>query len=131
MGRRRGQSRQPKVKGFRPGKVPAELRKHRTKSRLGEMNSAQDWMVEVFGERTPQESRRLIGIWIKGTLLGGIVLSVLGVVAWTWSWMAGVPLLVLAAVVFFSHFRLKSQRSHLEGLAAAVGKEPTPRKKRR
>ncbi|MEJ2540752.1 MAG: hypothetical protein P8188_12410 [Gemmatimonadota bacterium] len=122
MGRRRGQEYQPQVKGFRPGKAPATLRKKQAKQQMGEMNAAQERMVDLFADRSPEESRTLISRWVTGSLVGGIVLSILAVLAWTWTWIAGLPLAILAAVVFFSHFRLRAQRAQLEEMAEAVAK---------
>ena len=110
------------VKGFRPGKAPSSLRKKQAKRQMGEMNAAQERMVDLFADRSPEESRKLISKWLTGSLVGGIVLSILAVLAWSWSWIAGLPLSILAAVVFFSHFRLRAQRAQLQQMAEAVAK---------
>jgi Flp pilus assembly protein TadB len=122
MGRRRGQEQRPQVKGFRPGKAPAALRKKQAKQQMGDMNAAQERMVDLFADRSPAESRKLISRWVTGSLIGGVVLSILAVLAWTWTWIAGAPLAILAMVVFFSHFRLRAQRAQLEEMAEAVAK---------
>lgn len=120
MGRRRGQGPPPQMKGFRPGKEPPQLRKKMAKQQFGEMNAAQERMVELFAERTPQESRALIARWKRGALLVGIVLSVLAVVLGLWSWIAGSIVAILAAVAFFAFLRLRSQQAGLEAMADAV-----------
>jgi hypothetical protein len=120
MGRRRGQGPQPQIKGFRPGKEPPQLRKKIAKQQFGEMNAAQERMVELFAERSPDESRELIARWKNGSLLVGVVLSVLAVALGLWSWIAGTVVAVLAAVAFFVYLRLRSQQAGLEAMADAV-----------
>ncbi len=68
MGRRRGQGPQQQIKGFRPGKEPPGLRKAHAKKQFGDMNAAQERMVELFAERSPEESRKLISRWKTGAL---------------------------------------------------------------
>jgi hypothetical protein len=122
MARRRGREQQPQVKGFRPGKAPPQLRKQMAKQRMGEMSAAQERMVDLFADRSPAESKKLISRWVAGTLIGGIVLSLLSVLAWMWTWIAGIPLTIAAGAVFFSHIRLRAQRTQLEEMAAVVAK---------
>lgn len=122
MGRRRGQGQPPQVKGFRPGKAPPQLRKKVAKQQMGEMTSAQERMVDLFADRSPTESRKLIGRWVTGTLIGGIVLAILAVFAWMWTWIAGIPVTIAAGAVFFSHIRLRAQRAQLEQMADVVAK---------
>jgi hypothetical protein len=122
MARRRYEEQRPQVKGFRPGKAPPRLRKKQAKERLGEMNALQSRMVDLFAERSPAESRKLIGRWVTGMLIGGIVLSILAVLAWRWTWIAGVPVSILAGVVLFGYLRLRAQRAQLEEMAETVQK---------
>jgi len=122
MARRRYEEQSPQVKGFRPGKAPPRLRKKQAKERLGDLNALQSRMVDLFADKTPEESRRLIGRWITGTLVAGSLLSILGVLAWMWTWIAGVPVAILAVIVFFAHFRLRAQRPELEEMAQTVAK---------
>jgi hypothetical protein len=84
------------------------------------MNAAQERMVELFAERSPDESRELIARWKNGSLLVGVVLSVLAVALGLWSWIAGTVVAVLAAVAFFVYLRLRSQQAGLEAMADAV-----------
>lgn len=120
MGRRRGQGPQQHVKGFRPGKEPPGLRKAHAKKQFGDMNAAQERMVELFAERSPEQSRKLISRWKTGAFLAGVVLSVLTVLAWMWTWIAGATVGVLAGVVFFVYFRLRAQTAQLEQMADTV-----------
>lgn len=122
MAQRRGSGEPPRMKGFRPGKEPPQLRKRAAKQQFGEMNAAQERLLELFAERSPEESRTLLARWRAWTLGAGIVLSVLSVFAWTWTWIAGLPVAVLAAVSFFIHLRLRSQREALEAMADAVAR---------
>lgn len=120
MGRRsRGREAQ-RVKGFRPGREPAHLRKRAAKEQFGEMNAAQERMVELFADRTPEESRKLLGRWRTMTLALGVALSALAVLAWRWTPVAGVVVAVLAAGAFLVHLRLRAQREALEAMADAA-----------
>lgn len=122
MGRRRIQGQQRQIKGFRPGKAPPQLRKKAAKQQMGEMTKAQERMVDLFADRSPAESRKLISKWVTGTLIGGIVLAILSVLAWMWTWIAGIPVTIAAGAVFFSHIRLRAQRAQLEQMAEMVAK---------
>ncbi len=118
MGRRSSQG----VKGFRPGKEPPQLRKHAAKQQLGDLNAAQERMVDLFAERTPEESKKMLASWRLASLVAGIVLSVLTVAALAWTPVAGIVVGVLATAAFFLHLRLRSQREALEAMADAVSK---------
>jgi len=110
----------PHVKGFRPGKAPKKLKKKLMKQALPEMTATQQRMFDLFVERTPAESKKLIGRWLLGTLIGAIALTLLSLLAWQWSWIAGIPLTLAAGFTFFSHIRLRSQRAQLEEMAEQV-----------
>ena len=120
MGRRRGQGKQQQIKGFRPGKEPPELRKAHARKQLGDLNAGQERMVELFAERSPAESRKLISRWKTVTLLAGAVLAALAGLAWTWTWIAGAIVGVLAGAAFFVHFRIRAQTAQLEQMADTV-----------
>ncbi len=110
----------PHVKGFRPGKAPPKLKKKMMKQQLPEMTATQERMLDLFADRSPEQSKKLIGRWVFWTMLGGIALTVLSLLAWQWSWIAGVPLTLLAGFTFFSHIRLRAQRKDLEEMAEQV-----------
>ena len=120
MGRRRGQGRPQQMKGFRPGKEPPELRKAHARKQFGDLSPAQERMVELFAERSPDESREMISRWKTGALLGGVILSILAVLAWRWTWVAGVIVGVLAGVALFLYLRLRTQSAQFEQMADAV-----------
>jgi Flp pilus assembly protein TadB len=120
MGRRRGGGGSPQIKGFRPGKEPKQLRTQAAKQQFGEMNAAQERMVEFFAERTPEQSRKLLARWRTWSAVAGVVLSALSVWAWMWHWIAGVVVGALAAGLFLVHLQLRSQRASLEAMADAV-----------
>jgi len=120
MGRRRGQGPQQSMKGFRPGKEPPEFRKAHAKKQFGDLSAGQERMVELFAERSPEESRKLISQWNTRALTAGVLLSVLTVLAWMWTWIAGAVLGVLAGVVFFLYFRLRAQTAQLQQMADTV-----------
>ena len=109
------------VKGFRPGKEPPQLRKQQAKRQLGEVNAAQERLLELFASRTPAESRALIRQWKIGLLTAGAVLLVAGALLYGWSLTAGVVVHVLAAAALAVGWRLHSQREALGAMADLVG----------
>lgn len=120
MGRRRGQGGQRPVKGFRPGKEPPELRKKRARQQFGDVSGTQQQLIELFAERTPEESRALIRRWTLGLLIGAVVLAVLAAALFAWSTVAGVVVGILALVLLVLWWRLRSQRADLEVMVDAV-----------
>lgn len=120
MARNRGQGPQRPIKGFRPGKEPPELRKRQARQQFGEMSAAQQRLVDLLAERTPEEARRLLRRQRIMLLVGGIALSALAVALSFWSiWVAAIAA-VLAAAVFFLWARLHRQRESYEAMADAV-----------
>ena len=87
------------------------------KQQFGEMNAAQERMLDLFADRTPEQSKKLLGRWRLWSFVGGALLSLLSVFAWTWHWIAGAVVGLLAAAVFFVHLRMRSQRASLEAMA--------------
>lgn len=124
MGRRRSMQvqQQQQVKGFRAGKQPKSLSKKQLKRQMPEMNKAQEKLVDLFADRSPEEGRKLIAGWHRTTLIVGVLLSIGSVAAWFWSWIPGLILALLAAGTFFIHFQLRGQRDQLEQMAEAVSK---------
>lgn len=130
MGRRRGQG-QRQVKGFRPGKEPPELRKQRARQQFGDVSGTQQQLIELFAERTPEESRALIRRWTLGLLIGAIVLGVLAAALFAWSAVAGVIVGILALVLLVLWWRLRSQRADLEVMVDAVSGTGGKRRKKK
>lgn len=120
----RGQGRRRPVKGFRPGKEPPEIRKQRAKQQFGDVNAAQERLIEVFAERSPEESRALMRRWRLGLLIAAGVLAILGALLYGWSLIAGVVVHVLALLVLVIWFQLHRQREGLESMADAVSRGP-------
>ncbi len=126
----RGRGPQRPIKGFRPGKEPPELRKKRAKEQFGELSGAQERLVELFADRTPQEARTLIRRWAMGLLAGAIALAVLAVALFPWSAVAGVVVGVLAIVLLALWWRIHSQREALETMADSVSGPGKGRRRR-
>ena len=120
MGRGRGQPGRRQVKGFRPGKEPPELKKRAAKQQFGEVNAAQERLIDVFAERSPEESRALIRRWQLGMLAGAVVLAILGALLYGWSIIAGILVHVIAGVLLFLWWRLRRQQADLEAMADAI-----------
>ena len=120
MGRRKGQGPQQPMKGFRPGKEPPQMKKRRAKQQFGEMNAAQERMVELFAERTPEESRAMLRRWQIGLLTAGVILAIVAGLLFSWSWIAGSIVGALAVVVLFFWWRFRRQQEAFEAMADAV-----------
>lgn len=120
MAGRRGRGQRP-MKGFRPGKEPPRLRKERAKQQFGELSATQERLVELFAERTPEESRVLIRRWLMGLLGAAIGLAVVAGVLVLWSTIAAIAVGVLALVFLVLWWRLYGQREAFEGMADVVG----------
>ena len=108
------------MKGFRPGKEPPQLKKQRAKQQFGDLSGTQEQLVELFAERTPEESRALIRRWLLGLLAGTIVVAIAAVALAFWSTIAAIVAGVLAAVLFGLWWRLRSQREAFEEMADTV-----------
>jgi hypothetical protein len=112
-GRGPGHGQRP-IKGFRPGKEPAHLKKQRAKAHLPRDASwAQKQAVEAVAGRTPQEIQAMVRKWIMGALVLAVLLVVAGAFLYAWSVVAGVIVHVLALALLFLVFRL---RKHGHGL---------------
>lgn len=109
------------VKGFRPGKEPPELKKRRAKEQFGDVTGMQERLIELFAERSPEASRRLVRRWVVGLLAGAIALAAAAVVLYlTWSTIAAVITAVLAVLVAVMWWRIRSQQPDLETMIDAV-----------
>lgn len=117
--KRRGQ--QPQVKGFRPGKAPAHLKKKRAKAQLGKDASwAQKQTVEAVAGRTPDEVRTMVRRWTLGLGGGGGVLAVGGLFLYGWSTVAGIVAHLLAFVALFLAYRIRKQGESLAEMAGTL-----------
>jgi Flp pilus assembly protein TadB len=118
---RRGQGHQQPVRGFRPGKEPAQLRKQRAKQQLGtDANWAQKRLVESLAERSPEEARAMMRRWRMALLAAAVVLAILGLALYFWSIVAGIVVHVIAAAVLLFWFQLRRKRGDFEALADMV-----------
>lgn len=118
---RRGRGHRQPVRGFRPGKEPAQLRKQRAQAQLGsDANWAQKQLVDVLADRTPEQARRMMRRWRVALLAAVIVLVLVGALLYLWSVVAGVIVHVLAAVVLAFWFQLRRKQSDFEALADMV-----------
>jgi len=125
MARNRGGGGQGRpVRGFRPGKEPAQLRKQRAKAQLGsEGNWAQKRMIDTFGDRTPNEIRAMMKRW-RAVIIGlAAALAVLGAFLYGWSVVAGLSAHILALGLFFVWFQLLRKRAQFEAMADLVGRK--------
>lgn len=118
--RRRKSGRRRPAPGFRPGKEPPEIRKRRAKQQLGEVNAAQERLIEVFAEHSPEEARKLIRRWRVGMLVAAVLLVALGAVLYLWSTLAGVLVHVAAAALLFLAWQIHRKRGDLETIADLV-----------
>ena len=112
------------MKGFRPGKEPPQLKKQRAKQQFGELSGTQERLVELFAERTPEESRALIDRWLLVLLLSAIGLAVVAGALAFWSVVAAVIAGVLALVLLVLWWRLRGQRDAFVEMAETVSGRP-------
>ena len=123
MGSRGRGPNRPPIKGFRPGKEPAHLRKRQAKAQLGDdANWAQKKMIDAVGDRSPDEVRAMVTRWSRVLLAAAVVLAVLGAFLYGWSIVAGVAVHVLAFVAGFIWLRLRTNRAELVKMAEWVGR---------
>ncbi len=112
---------QPQIKGFRPGKAPAQLKKKRAKAQLGKDASwAEKQTVEAVAGRSPDEVRAMVKKWTLGLTTGGVLLAVGGVFLYGWSMVAGIVVHVLAAGLLFLGYRIRKQGAALEEMAGRL-----------
>ena len=121
MGRKgRDRDRKP-IAGFRPGKEPPELRKRRAKARMGDDATwAQKQMLDVVGDRSPDEVRAMVRRWTRIFLAVGLLLAVVGGLLYRWSLWAGIAVHLLTLAVAFLSYRLRSQRDRFVEMAEWV-----------
>ena len=108
------------MKGFRPGKEPPQLKKQRAKQQFGELSGTQERLVELFAERTPEESRALIDRWLLVLLLVTLALFAGAGALVLWSTVAAVVAGILAVVFLVLWWRLKGQRDAFVQMAETV-----------
>jgi len=112
---------QPPIKGFRPGKAPAQLKKQVAKARLGsDATWVQKQTVEAIAGRSPQEVQRMVGKWSTGLLIGAVLLFIVGVLLYSWSVVAGVVVHVLVVVLLFLTYRIRKQSGALAEMAKTL-----------
>jgi len=117
--KRRGS--QPQMKGFRPGKEPAQLKKKRARAQLGSNASwGQKQAVEAVAGKSPQEVQSMVTRWSTTLFVGGGVLVVGGLLLYDWSTAAGVGAHVLAGVILFLGYRLRKQGPGLVEMAGSL-----------
>lgn len=129
MGRRGGGRGQGHMKGFRPGKEPAHLKKRAAKARLGEdAGRTQEWLVEALVDHGPEGIKRTMGRWSLVLLILAFFLAAGGVPAYRWSLFAGIGIYVLAVVCLFFWYRLRKQREAVDRMARSLGLDHSPPK---
>jgi hypothetical protein len=117
--------RQPRVKGFRPGKEPAHLRARQAKAELGEdAGWARKAMIDAVADRSPGEVRAQVDRWSRILLLVAVILAIGGGLLYLWSTPAGLVAHLLTLVALFLWFRLRRQRDPLVEMAESVGRRP-------
>lgn len=109
------------MKGFRPGKEPAHLKKQRAKAQLGKDASwAQKQTVDALAGRSPQEVQRMVHRWSLGLFAGGGLLAIAGLFLYGWAVPAGIVAHVLSAVLLFFGYRIRKQGAGLVDMAGSL-----------
>ena len=121
MAAKRRQGQRPPVKGFRPGKEPAHLRKRRAKAQLGaDASWAQKQAVDAVAGRTPDEVRSMVRRWSIALFAGAVLLALGGALLYAWSTVAGVVVHVVAAAAAFLGYRLRKSGEQLAEMAGSL-----------
>lgn len=112
---------QQSMKGFRPGKEPAHLKKRRAKAQLGSNASwGQKQAVEAVAGKSPKEVQAMVTRWSTGLFVATGVLSIGGVFLYGWSTPVGVTVHVCAALMAFLGFRLRKSGTGLVEMAGSL-----------
>lgn len=112
---------QRSMKGFRPGKEPAHLKKQRAKAQLGKDASwAQKQTVDALAGRSPQEVQKMVARWSTGLLAGGLLLGIGGFFLYGWAVAAGVAVHIVSAVLLFFGYRIRKQGAGLAEMAGSL-----------
>jgi hypothetical protein len=110
------------VKGFRPGKEPPQIKKREAQARLpDDAPAVQKWLVEALIERGPEGVQKLISRFALGIGIAGAVLAIGGALLYRWSIVAGVIVQILATVVLFLWYRIRSQKGAVAVMAKQLG----------
>lgn len=118
--KRRGGPR-PQVKGFRPGKEPAHLKKQRAKAQLGsDATWAQKRAVDAVVGRSPEDVQAMVRTWSIVLIVAAVGLLVGGVFLYAWHVAAGVTAHVLAAAVGFLGYRVRTSGRGLVEMAESM-----------
>ena len=105
------------MKGFRPGKEPPQLKKQRAKQQFGDLSPTQERLVELFAERSVEDSKALIQRWITWLMVTWIVLVVAAGALSVWSVIAAVVVGILGLIALGLWWRLRGQRENFERMA--------------
>jgi hypothetical protein len=117
--KRRGQ--QPQIKGFRPGKAPAHLKKQHAKAQLGSRASwAQKAAVDAVAGRSPAEVRAMVKKWSTAATVGALLLGVAGVFVYGYSVPGGVAVHVASALLLFLGYRVRKSGEGLVEMADSM-----------
>ena len=112
---------QQSLKGFRPGKEPAHLKKRRAKAQLGANASwGQKQAVEAVAGKSPQEVQAMVRRWSAGLFGLAGLLAVGGIFLYSWSTPVGIGVHVLAGVLAFLGFRMRSSGANLVEMAGSL-----------
>ena len=117
---RKGRGQGP-IKGFRPGREPAHLKKQRAQARLGsKANWLQKQTVEAIAGRSPREVQAMVQRWGLGLVAGAFLLAPLGVFLYTWTLVAGVVVHVVTVALLVLAYRLRKQGPGLVDMAESL-----------
>ena len=113
--------RQAPVKGFRPGKAPAHLKKQRAMAQLGNDASwFQKQAVEAVAGRSPQDVQKMMKKWSLGLIAGALLFAVVGVFLYAWASVAGIVVHVISAILLFLAYRVRKHGSGMVEMAKAL-----------
>lgn len=109
------------MKGFRPGKVPPQVKRQQAKARLpSDAGWAQKQMIDAVAGRSPDEVRAMVRKWTIVLLTAAVALAVAGALLYGWSVVAGVIVHVITAALLFLGYRLRKQGDRMVEMAESL-----------
>ena len=112
---------QPQMKGFRPGKEPAHLKKKHAKAQLGaDAPWAQKQAVDLVAGRSPTEVKAMVKKWTLGLFAAAGVIGIGGFFLYGVWLPAGIAAHVVTVGLLLVAYRMTKSGKNLVELAGSL-----------